>query len=100
VISSGQATAGSATAVLTVLPPGPCTVVLSNIGPVTVYVGAVAGGSLSSANGFPIPSGAPPVAIPGYPGGGGSRLSVVTAAGTATSTVGWIVSSSSGGTGP
>jgi hypothetical protein len=80
------------------MPPGPCTVVVSNTGPVTVYVGA--GSAVTSGNGFPLASGAPPVAIPGYPGGGGSRLSVVTGAGTATSTVGWIVSSASGGTGP
>lgn len=90
-ISAGQITASGSAQSLCVIPPGPCTVIMSNAGPATAYVGIAGGGSLTSLNGFPLPSGGLPVAIPGYPGAEGGTLSAV-CAGTATSTVGWIVS--------
>ena len=64
---------------------------MSNSGLATAYVGVAGGGSLTSLNGFPLPSGGLPVAIPGYAGSHGGTLSVV-CAGTTTSTVGWFVS--------
>lgn len=97
-ITFGQHTAvsGSATA-LCVLPPGPCTVVLSNVGTATAYVGP-GGTAVTTSNGFPVPSGSYPVVFPGYPGGAGAVLSCITTSGSAS--VGFIVSSASGGTGP
>lgn len=90
-ISAGQVSASGSAQSLCVFPPGPCTVVMSNTGLATAYVGVAGGGSLTSTNGFPLPSGGYPVAIPGYASSHGGTLSVV-CAGTNTSTVGWFVS--------
>jgi hypothetical protein len=91
-ISTGQVAASGSATSLCVVPPGPCTVILSNTGGATAYVGVAAtGGTLTSSNGFPLPSGGYPVPLPGYAGAKGGTLSVVTA-GTNSSTVGWIVS--------
>jgi hypothetical protein len=94
-MTGGQVTAGTASALLCHVPAGPCQVVLSNAGTVAAFVGF--GTAVTSSNGFPVPSGqvAP---FPGFPGGAGQQLAVVTAAGSAP--VGWLVSSASGGTGP
>lgn len=96
-IRTGQvtATAGSVSALCHV-PPGPCVVVLSSdpASAATAYVGITpgTGGTLSSSNGIPLGAGAS-LTFPGYAGGGGANLSVV-AAGTASATVGWLVSRS------
>lgn len=94
-MTGGQVTAGTASTHLCSVPPGPCQVVLSNSGTVAAFVGF--GGTVTASDGFPVPSGgvAP---FSGYPGGAGQQLSVVTASGSAS--VGWLVSSASGGTGP
>lgn len=94
---TGQVTAGTATGTLCQMPPGPCMLVVSNPSSVTVYVGP--GGSvLSAGNGFPVPAGQS-VAWAGYQGDKGAALSVVAASGTANS-VGFLISSATGQTGP
>jgi hypothetical protein len=85
-ILASQPAVGTAASILTTVPAGPCTVILSNVSGQTVYVGGTA---VSSSRGFPIPSGSPPVAIPGYPGSRASQLYAV--AGSAV-TLGVIVS--------
>jgi hypothetical protein len=95
-VSTGQVTAGSGSALLCIMPPGPCSVSVSNAGTAQVWVAA--GSVASTGNGFPVPSGLV-VTFTGYQGGG-SPLSVVTGAGSATAaTVGFFVSSPSGQTG-
>lgn len=94
-LTGGQVTAGTASALLGPgVPPGPCSVVLSNAGSVTVFVGF--GTSATVSDGFPVPSGqvAP---FAGWQGSKGSPLSVVTSSGSAVT--GWLVSTPSGGTG-
>jgi hypothetical protein len=98
VITSGVATAGSVvtSASLFRVPPGPCCVLMTNAGTAsTVYVGA--GTAVSTTNGFPITSGVPPVVLPVYAGTPATVMSVVATAGT--SSLAWIVTGPSGGTG-
>jgi hypothetical protein len=95
VISIGQVTASGGTAsALCIVPPGPCLVILNSdpASAATAYVATTpaAGGSISSTNGIPLAAGAS-LTLAGYPGAKGTGLSVV-AAGTATATVGWLVS--------
>lgn len=94
-MTGGQVVAGTASALLCHVPAGPCQVVLSNAGIAAAFVGF--GTAVTASNGLPVPSGqvAP---LHGYPGGTGQQLSVATSAGSAS--VGWLVSSTSGGTGP
>lgn len=97
-ITIGQAVivSGSATTLCRV-PPGVCDVVLSNGGTAsTVWIGQ--GTAVSPADGFPLPSGISPLRFCGYLGAGGATLYAITSAGSAS--VGWLVSSASGGTGP
>lgn len=95
-LRTGQVTvSGGSASSLCQVPPGPCVVVLSSdpASAATAYVGVTpSGGSLSSANGIPLASGAS-LTFPGYGAAGGASLSVV-AAGTASATVGWLVSRS------
>lgn len=94
-LSTGQvtATAGSVSS-LCAVPPGPCVVILSSdpASAATAYIGITpgTGGTLSSSNGIPLAAGAS-MTFPGYTGARGAALSVV-AAGTASATVGWLVS--------
>lgn len=92
-ISTGQVTAsGGTTSSLLTIPPGPCLVILSSdpASGATAYVGpVVTGGTLSSSSGIPLAVGAQ-MTFPGYPGAHGATLGVV-AAGTASATVGWLV---------
>lgn len=90
-LSSGQVTAGTASATLCVVPPGPCLVTLSSdpASAATAYIGA--GGAVSSSNGVPLAAGAS-MTIAGYPAAKGGTLSVVTAGTTAA--VGWLISRS------
>jgi hypothetical protein len=105
VITTGQVTIGTASSVLCLVPPGPCTVVLSNIGTASpVWVGAgtavvagAAGTAVGSGNGFPVPSGAP-VAFTGYRGGAGTTLVAACSSGSAS--VGYLISTATGQTGP
>ena len=95
-VSTGNAVAGSASAVLCIMPPGPCSVSVSNAGTAQVWIAA--GSVATTASGFPVPSGQV-VNFTGYQGGG-SPLSVVTGTGSATAaTVRFFVSSPSGQTG-
>lgn len=94
-LSTGQVTAsGGTSSSLFTVPPGPCLVILSSdpASAATAYVGVTpaAGGTLSSSNGIPLAAGAQ-MTFPGYPGAHGAGLSFV-AAGTASATVGWLVS--------
>jgi hypothetical protein len=77
-MTGGQVTAGTASSLLCRVPAGPCHVVLSNAGTAAAFVGF--GTVVTSSNGFPVPSGqvAP---FPGFPGGAGQQLSVVTSSG-------------------
>jgi hypothetical protein len=97
-LAIGQAAVGGAAKALFAVPPGPCTILLANAGTAaTAYVGL--GTGLSASNGFPVPSGlVPPVAFPGYAGASGGTLYGLS--GSGTTSVAWIVSSASGGTGP
>jgi hypothetical protein len=95
-ISTGQANATTACSILCVMPPGPCLVSISNISATTVYVGA-SGTAVTTGNGYPIPSGQI-TSFAGYQGGTGAQIGMVQA-GTASATVGFFVSSASGGTG-
>lgn len=96
-LSVGQVSAGTASVPLCIAPPGPCLILVSNPSRVTVYVGP-GGTALTASNGSPVPSGQV-VAWPGYPAGQRAALSVIAASGSANS-VGFLVSSASGGTGP
>lgn len=78
-------------AVAFVMPPGPCTVVISNTSGVTVYVGA-GSEAVSATNGFAIPNGAPPVTIPAYPGSAGTPINVIAPTGSVTGVVSWVIS--------
>jgi hypothetical protein len=70
------------------VPPGVNSLVISNTSASNpVYIGTGVG--VSSANGFAIPAGAPPVAIPGYPGSGPTQLYVI---GTTSDVVTWMLS--------
>ena len=89
-ISSGNVTPG-ASAPLCTIPPGPCTVLISNTSGVTVYV--TAGVAATAANGFAIPTTAPPVEIPTYAGSRAVPLNVFTA-GSPTGVVSWMISTS------
>jgi hypothetical protein len=96
-LTSGAGTVTASSSVLTTIPAGPCTVLLSNNGTASpVWAGI--GGSVSAESGLPVPSGITPVTLPVYAGGGGSKLSVVTTSGTAT--IGFVISTPTGGTGP
>lgn len=94
-ISTGQVSVGTASATLCRVPPGPCSVVITNAGTVTAYAGA--GTAVTSTNGMPIPSG---IAVPfaGLMGDLGSPIAICTAAGSAT--LGFLISTSTGQTGP
>ena len=99
-ITSGQRPVGSTASAILALPPGPFQLTLVNPGTITAYVGVVAGTqAVSSANGFPVPSGGvTPVTITGYPGGQGQTLQAVTAG--SIPSLAFILSTASGGTGP
>ena len=81
-------------AVLCPVPPGVGAVVISNNSGATIFV--TAGVAANQTNGFGIPTGAPPVMIPTYPGSRGTTLNVIVATGgtvTGTGTVSWLTTS-------
>lgn len=81
---------GGTAVTLCQVPPGDGTVIISNTSGGTVYIAA--GVTATAANGFAIPTGAPPVMIPTYPGSKGTTLSVI-APGTVSGALSWLVSS-------
>ena len=97
-IETGQRAVGTAPSTLCVLPPGPSQLTLVNPGPGTAFIGAGTLTTVSAVNGCPLPSGGTPVSFTGFPGGQGTPFQVV-ATGTIPS-LGFIISSASGGTGP
>jgi hypothetical protein len=73
--------AGAAVTLGTV-PAGPCTVVITNAGTATLYVGAdPAGGSVLTTTGTPVPASGV-VTLPGYPGSSPVTLWGITSGGT------------------
>lgn len=105
-LAIGQVSAvGTATTHLCNVPAGPCLVTITNDSGSTgsAYVGITPAASagtlqaLSSSNGMPIPSGQI-ATFANYKGSPGASLSVITS-GTLTASVGFLVSSASGGTG-
>jgi hypothetical protein len=62
-IEAGQWAVGTAATKIAAVPAGPCTVIISNTSGGPVYLGGTA---VSAADGFPVPSGQSPFAIPGY----------------------------------
>jgi hypothetical protein len=85
-ILASQPAVGTAASLAVTVPAGPCTLILSNTSGETVYVG---GPEVTADSGFPVPSGSPPVPVPGYPGSAESELYAV--AGSAA-TLGVIIS--------
>jgi hypothetical protein len=92
VITTGHVTAGTSAATLCVLPPGPCTVVITNTGTVTATVGAGTVSTLTTSTGTPVPAGGV-LPFPLYPGEAPVPLQVIT--GTGTAVVGFLVTASS-----
>ncbi len=86
-INPGQVTATTSPGALCAVPPGPCSVTLTNSGTTTAYVGL--GTATTASNGFPVPSGGVIPAFEQYAGAGGGDLYVVTAAGSAS--VGFLI---------
>jgi hypothetical protein len=90
--TSTPALSNSTAATLCQVPPGVGVVIISNNSGATVYV--TAGVTATTTNGFAIPTGAPPVTIPTYPGSKGTALSVIAGtAPTASAPVSWLISS-------
>jgi hypothetical protein len=77
-ISAEQAAVGTAATMVVAVPPGPCTVLLSNTSAGPVFIG---GTGVTSANGYGIPAGAQ-VDITGWPGSRGQNLYAVGSAAT------------------
>jgi hypothetical protein len=88
--SSSTPVLGSTAVTLCQVPPGVGAVVISNNSGGTVYIAA--GVTATANNGFAIPTGAPPVTIPTFPGSRGTTLSVI-APGTVSGALSWLVSS-------
>lgn len=86
VTKPGVSVAGAAVTLGTV-PPGPCTVVITNAGATTLFVGAdPAGGSVLTTTGAPVPASGV-VTLPGYPGSSPVTLWGITSGGTVTAGV-------------
>lgn len=84
-----QYAVGLSAGALFTTPPGPCSITFSNSTGSTIYVGTSS--AVSATNGFPIPSGAPPVTVNVPPGGKPVTLQAI-AAGATTGGLGVIVS--------
>lgn len=90
--TSLPALSASTAAQLCVVPPGVNTVIISNNSGATVYI--TAGKTATTTNGFAIPTGGAPVAIPTYPGSAGTALSILAGTSpTAGAPVSWLISS-------
>ena len=89
--------AGTASVALVTVPPGPAQLTIFNAGSVTAWVAAGTAAATSSGNAAPIVAGAQ-VSILAFQGSGGSAFQVISPSGTNTS-LGYILSTASGGTG-
>lgn len=95
--SSTPALSTSVVASLPVIPPGVSSFTVSNNSGATVFVGAAPAGTTApsaatlQADGFPIPTGAPPVTVPGFPASRATQIFIV-ASGTITGTMGFLIS--------
>ena len=78
VIVTSQVTVGGTAVPLATVPPGPCSVTVTNPSPSVLYVGA--GTSVTSSTGVPVPAGAA-VPVPGFPASSSVRLWAVTLGG-------------------
>jgi len=96
-LSTRQVTAGTNSVALVTVPPGPCQLIISNGGSVTAWVAAGTAAATTS-NGVPVAAGAQ-VAINAFQGSFGSALQVICPGGTNTS-LGYMLSTATGGTGP
>jgi hypothetical protein len=96
-VTSRQVPAGTGSVFLATVPPGPASVVISNAGSVTAWVSAGTAPATTS-NGCPVPAGAQ-VSLTAWQGSAGSPLQVICPSGTNTS-LGYIISTAVGGTGP
>ena len=96
---SGSVAAVSARLGNLVIPPGPGAISLSNSGTSTAYLG-VGGTGVTTGNGFAVPAGASPPVIPLYAGSAGGTVYATTGTGGGSGTVSWILSTSTGQTGP
>lgn len=90
--SSVPVLSGGSVVPLVTVPPGPCTVVISNTTNVTVYLGT--GATLTVGNGFPLPSGALPVSFTTEATSNGETLYVLPASTPGSGAVGALVSTS------
>ena len=90
-IVTGQvATATSAAVPVCTIPPGACTVVLTNANSTaanTVWIGTATG--VTAANGSPVPASGS-VTIHGYPGSAGATIYAI--AGASTPVIGYVIS--------
>ena len=68
------------------VPPGPCTVILSNTGTDAAAIGTT--DQVTAGNGFPLPTGAT-VTVPGFPGSAATELYAISAG---TAVVGALIS--------
>lgn len=73
-IQSTLVAVATSAGVLVNVPPGPVTLILSNTSGQTVYIG---GPGVTTTTGVGIPSGSPPVTIPGLAGSSGTTLYAV-----------------------
>ena len=97
-IGQGTATAVSARLGQLTIPPGPCSVALTNAGTGSpVYIG-LGGTGVTTGNGFPLYLGSvvSPTVIPFYAGNLGGTVYAIT---SGTAVVSWILSTSTGQTG-
>jgi hypothetical protein len=82
-----------------VIPPGPGAISFSNSGTSTVYLGA-GGTGVTAGNGFALASAASLPPIPLFAGSAGGTVYATTGTGGGAGTVSWILSTSTGQTGP
>lgn len=82
-VSTGQVVGSAIASHLCQIPPGPCQVILSNIGTGIAYIGVVSTGTVTVSNGCPMPSGST-FTFQGFQGSPGYNLEVIVPAGTAT----------------
>jgi hypothetical protein len=92
-----QAAAGTISAALVMVPPGPAQVIISNAGSVTAWVAAGTAAATTS-NAMPVSAGAQ-VSVTAFQGSLGSALQVISPGGTNTA-LGYLLSTPAGGTGP
>jgi hypothetical protein len=97
VLITRQVNAGTNSVALVIVPPGPAQVIIFNAGTVTAWVSAGTAAATTS-NAMPISAGAQ-VSVAAFQGSGGSALQVISPGGTNTS-LGYMLSTAAGGTGP